>query len=248
MFPHQNYEERVVAFIDLLGFSEMVGQSETDVKKLRRLTAALSSLYEKIWSWEADGSFSSFAFTQFSDSIVISALADSSDCYEMLMQVLMGVMELVDSYDILVRGGIAQGKLIHDRSMLIGPAMVEAYHLESKKAVYPRIIIDEALKTKFDADVDEYIRTHTTLSEVPRFNWMFKQDDDGWFYLDYIDPAPEYNIELNPDEHLKVLDELVVNGLQSKDVKVRTIYEWLKKKVEAARIHQQTHPEDYIIE
>ncbi|MBR1543166.1 MAG: hypothetical protein IJ628_11225, partial [Bacteroidaceae bacterium] len=78
-YPHQAYEERVVAFIDLLGFSDMVGHTEANVKELRHLTAALKSLYERIWSWEADGSNSSFAFTQFSDSIVISALAESSD-------------------------------------------------------------------------------------------------------------------------------------------------------------------------
>jgi hypothetical protein len=233
--PHQDYEDRLVAFIDVLGFSDIVDKTATDVRKLRHLTAALTSLYNRIWEWEADGSFSSFAFTQFSDSIVISSLADSSDSFEMLLQLLMGVMELVDDYDILVRGGIARGQLIHDRTMVVGPAMVEAYHLESKKAIYSRIIIEKVVKEQIEANVEEYIRVHTNLSDVPRFNKLFKTDEDEWCYLDYIKPAPEFNIELNEDDHLKVLDEMVKKGLESTEEKVRLKYFWLQKKIEEAR-------------
>lgn len=46
MFPHQDYEDRLVAFIDVLGFSEMVEDTATNVNKLRHLTAALKSLYD----------------------------------------------------------------------------------------------------------------------------------------------------------------------------------------------------------
>ena len=41
---HQKYEDRLVAFIDVLGFSNMVNQSVEDAEKVRRLTAALNSL------------------------------------------------------------------------------------------------------------------------------------------------------------------------------------------------------------
>lgn len=37
------------------------------------------------------------------------------------------------------------GGVIHDKEMVVGPAMVDAYLLESTKAVYPRIIISEEL-------------------------------------------------------------------------------------------------------
>ena len=122
----------MIAFIDVLGFSNMVNQSVEDAEKVRRLTAALNSLYERIWEWEADGYDSSFAFTQFSDSIVISALAGTTDSFEMLQQLLLGVTELADNYEILVRGGIARGLLIHDKEMVVGPAMIGAYQLEPK--------------------------------------------------------------------------------------------------------------------
>ena len=235
VIPHQEYEDRLVAFIDVLGFSNMVADTATDAKKLQHLASALSSLYHRIWEWEADGYYSSFAFTQFSDSIVISSLAESADSFEMLMQLLLGVMELVDSYDILVRGGIARGQLIHDRTMVVGPAMVKAYHLESKDAIYPRIIIEKELKEQIEADVEDYIKNHLHLSEVPEQNNIFKTDTDGWCYLDYVQPSPIYNFELNQEGHLKVLDELVEKGLRSSKDEVRLKYQWLKRKVEEAR-------------
>ena len=232
--PHQSYEDRVVAFIDVLGFSAMVEKTSTDEKKLQLLTSALDGLHNKFWEWEADGVYSSFSFTQFSDSIVISALAESSDSFSMLMQLLLGTMDLVDDYGILLRGGIARGQLIHDNTMLVGPAMVDAYRLESKVAIYPRIIIEEELKKLFDDNMEAYIRNHTNLDEVPVFNRIFKKDDDDWYYLDYIQPAEEYNNESTPDEHLKKLGYLAEKGLKSDEEKVRIKYEWLKKKVAAA--------------
>ena len=44
---HQEYEDRLVVFIDILGFSDMVNQSVENATKVRRLTAALKSLYER---------------------------------------------------------------------------------------------------------------------------------------------------------------------------------------------------------
>ena len=235
MFPHQQYEDRLVAFIDILGFKELVGDTATDVKKLRHLTAALKDLYDRIWLWEADGSYSSFAFTQFSDSIVISSLAGTADSFEMLQQLLLGLMELVDSYDILVRGGITRGLLIHDRVMVVGPAMVEAYNLESKVAKYPRIIIAKELKEQIEADLEESIRSQTNLPEVPGFSRLFKTDDDGWCYLDYVEPDEAYFHILDKEDHLKVLDQLTQKGLQHPKEEVRRKYPWLQKKVDEAR-------------
>lgn len=234
-FPHQQYEDRLVAFIDILGFKDLVADTETDARKLQHLTAALKSLYDRIWLWEADGSYSSFAFTQFSDSIVISSLAGTADSFEMLQQLLLGVMELVDTYNVLVRGGIARGQLIHDSVMVVGPAMVEAYRLESKKAIYPRIIIAKELMEQIEQDLEESIRTHTTLSEVPGFSRLFKTDDDGWSYLDYVNPNEAYFHILDKDDHLKALEHLAQKGLQHPKEQVREKYPWLMKKIGEAR-------------
>lgn len=231
---HQKYEDRLVAFIDVLGFSDMVNHSVEDTNNLRRLTAALNSLYERIWQWEADGIYSSFAFTQFSDSIVISALAGTTDSFEMLQQLLLGVVELVDSYGILVRGGIACGALIHDKVMVVGPAMNEAYYLESKIAKYPRIIIAKELKEQIEVDLAESLLSRTQFTSVPQYCKLFQIDEDGYCYLDYVNPDENY-YEYGKEDHLNALERLVQKNLQTADEHIKEKYLWLQKKIDESK-------------
>lgn len=186
MFPHQKYEDRLVAFIDVLGFSNMVSATASDEKRLQQL--------------------------------------------------LLGVMEMVDN-DILVRGGIARGQLIHDRTMVVGPAMVRAYQLESKEAKYPRIIIEKDLKEQIEADIEDYVINQLGLPEIPEQDKLFKTDaEDGWCYLDYVNPPSDYFGFLDPEDHLKALEKMVQKGLQSDKEEVRNKYPWLQKKIDEARL------------
>ena len=234
IIPHQDYEDRIVAFVDVLGFKGLVDSSKNDVKVLRNITSALSTLYEWIWKWEADGGDSSFAFTQFSDSVVLSALADTQDGFEMLLQLMLGIVDIAYSNCIIVRGGIARGKLIHDNEMVVGPAMVDAYFLESQIAKYPRIVISEELKTEFEVNLQEYVDSQPNLTEIPSFNKIFKQDDvDGLWYMDYIDPDEEFVIRHSKKDYIETLKDIARKGLSNSDANVRMKYEWLERKLAA---------------
>lgn len=234
IIPHQDYEDRIVAFVDVLGFKGLVDSSKNDVKVLRNITSALSTLYEWIWKWEADGGDSSFAFTQFSDSVVLSALADTQDSFEMLLQLMLGIVDIAYSHCIIVRGGIARGKLIHDNEMVVGPAMVDAYFLESQIAKYPRIVISEELKTEFEVNLQEYVDSQPNLTEIPSFNKIFKQDDvDGLWYMDYIDPDEEFVIRHSKKDYIETLKDIARKGLSNSDANVRMKYEWLERKLAA---------------
>ena len=223
-----------MAFVDVLGFKGLVDSSKNDVKVLRNITSALSTLYEWIWKWEADGGDSSFAFTQFSDSVVLSALADTQDSFEMLLQLMLGIVDIAYSNCIIVRGGIARGKLIHDNEMVVGPAMVDAYFLESQIAKYPRIVISEELKTEFEVNLQEYVDSQPNLTEIPSFNKIFKQDDvDGLWYMDYIDPDEEFVIRHSKKDYIETLKDIARKGLSNSDANVRMKYEWLERKLAA---------------
>ena len=77
----------------------------------------------------------------------------------------------------LVRGGIARGDLFHHVGKVVGPALIKAYELENKKAVYPRIIIDPAV-------------SKNALEAEPPINIIFKrlvrENDDGFFMVHYL--------------------------------------------------------------
>ncbi|MFD6440909.1 hypothetical protein ACFWDG_14065 [Peribacillus sp. NPDC060186] len=89
--------------------------------------------------------------TQFSDSLVISRpYHDSNDLWQIIMDLDLVQKTLASDVGIMIRGGLTTGKLYHKGSISFGPAFVAAYHLESKVAKYPRIIIDpKIIKAKW---------------------------------------------------------------------------------------------------
>jgi hypothetical protein len=60
-----------------------------------------------------------------------------------VFEILKRIQIKLIGYEILLRGGIVVGKLLHENNIMFGPAFNQAYDLESKSALYPRIVIDE---------------------------------------------------------------------------------------------------------
>ena len=83
--------------------------------------------------------------TQFSDSFVISAPADNPASCNLLFRALRLInVQFFFGLGMLMRGGLSIGNLVHRRGgALFGPAMNEAYAIESKAAVYPRVVVSE---------------------------------------------------------------------------------------------------------
>ena len=129
------------------------------------------------------------------------------------------------------------GGVIHDKEMVVGPAMVDAYLLESTKAVYPRIIISEELKNEFEANLQEFVDSQPNLAEIPSYNKIFKQDDeDGIWFMDYVDPDEAFITMRTKEDYIYALKDIVKKGLSNSDPKVREKYEWLERKIKRVGI------------
>ncbi len=166
------YKDRLILFIDLLGFKAIVNRSVKDAGFLDSIYTLLQGITSEVISIETFSMVnkgivpqqemarvtdlnkkisqaikmrSSLAVTHFSDSLVISAeVNDETSAFSIFELVAKLSYRLWDEYKILTRGGITIGKLIHEEGgVLIGPAMVRAYELESVLAVVPRVLIDE---------------------------------------------------------------------------------------------------------
>ena len=72
----------------------------------------------------------------------------------------------------LARGGLTIGKLHHSGGVVFGEAMVDAYRLESRVAIYPRIAVSS--------------RIYSILPKRERI----AQDTDGIWYLKYLSELP----------------------------------------------------------
>lgn len=149
------YSNRVIAFIDILGWKDFIQSKDIfNSEKVKVLGKAVSGI-----KWLADwyNSLGQYVpsdhkwpgnpiLTHFSDSLVIS-VDDNNNGKEVLEQALSILSANLINYRMLLRGGIARGEVFHNGSLLFGPALIEAYQLESEIAIQPRVILSKELSS-----------------------------------------------------------------------------------------------------
>lgn len=228
------YEDRIVLFLDFLGFSEIVGETESDEGKLRSLVAAMDRIKEI--ATDNSGVNKSQRLTHFSDSVVVSyEVSDPAAVFMLLNAVAFCVINLVER-GYLVRGAIVSGKLYHTKNHIVGPAMIEAYRLESKVAVYPRILISEDLVEIAKGATAEH---HDPDDEAGYVNdFMTADAEDGLFFFDYFGWQSVVGIVGGEDEmypgYLLKISRLIETGLLHPEEKVREKYLWMRRHYLAA--------------
>jgi len=131
------YERRVVAFYDVLGWRnhiERAGQRAEQIGLLRRLilkTARTARMDRGL----------DLRVSTFSDNVVVTQKPGTATP-QLLMQ--LAIWQLAGAVNgFLLRGGVTIGNIIHEDEVVFGPGLNRAYYLESKIAVYPRIVLDE---------------------------------------------------------------------------------------------------------
>lgn len=72
-----------------------------------------------------------------------------------------------------------QGKVVHTSEMILGPAMISAYDLESKSALYPMITIDRKIIYELFDDNGNSLADH-------EFRKTIMIDFDNTYYVDYF--------------------------------------------------------------
>lgn len=128
------YEEKVVAFIDVLGFSNLVFSDKTE---------PITEYYKMVLTdFKKAASKNDLKFLLISDSIVVHSRLDKQE-FMNVIKIICDLQHRLLLKGILIRGGISFGKLfVNDiENIIVGTGLINAYNLE-QKAIYPRIIID----------------------------------------------------------------------------------------------------------
>lgn len=223
------FENRIVAFIDILGWKKAVedaAKGETDrIKSLGKALAkmqhyskyadSLRELDHEGENWSGDP-----IVTQFSDSMLISVNNDERG-KSTLERALWALTLSVIQHGLLLRGGVARGKLFHQGTIVFGPALHEAYYLESKVSSNPRIIISNELSA-------EWSNKRTSEGTI------WRRDKDGHYFYNFLPPFYGNPFFLNSAElwksQLSPIRELILvmaGDTQSCPNDVFEKYEWL---------------------
>jgi len=240
------YENRIVAFIDILGFKDLldktVDKDDNDVERYIELIQDAYGIIRDAWHLDdeivtppklseiiqKENRLKGKIVTIFSDTIVVSFLQNApGEIFYTLYEIKLMVMELINR-GILCRGALAYGKLIHTNKMIFGPALVEAYLTESKAALYPRVIVSRELILL----AGKY-GIHRDTEEIGFVQDLLKKDTDGMFYIDYFLAAQS---ELDDPEfgfisYLSKMGSLIKKGVRSRRPDVRIKYMWMREKI-----------------
>lgn len=182
--PQGEYIDAWVAYLDILGYRNLVraalqaGTVERSIDRLRASVLIPKRVYEQTW-----GKQKSDAVTVrlISDSVVVSAPTDQCTCWWFVFT----VDHLVASFSrhgLFVRGALARGGHYDDGVIIFSPALVEAYEVESREAVHPRVIVPDSLQRAFA--VENCRSPNAVLNELTEH--LVWQDADGKFFLNYL--------------------------------------------------------------
>lgn len=228
------YLQRCVVFIDILGFAKFIERSQFDQQVLQNLVDAIHSIrrphFDEYLSQSAlivrGERNEEPRVTQFSDSIVISRRV--KDLAELVLDAAQAVHALI-SHGLLCRGSVAVGSLIHDKQLLLGPAVIDAFKTE-KAQPYPAILVSQSIREEMrkrgtgDLLEGTWINSHSVKSAVAMLHPL---SDEYWF-VDYFNDYPGV---INYDDgsgHFRRMRELIVDRYMSADDEhVKDKYRWM---------------------
>jgi hypothetical protein len=150
--PLPDYPERIVTFIDLLGFSRDVQMIEEHPGLLLSIDAVLSAIVRCKRDLDARRQSGELDYdarlTQISDALVISYRIEKGAFGRAISHAaFLGNVCVRRGY--LPRGIITTGKLVHDADQLYGGGLIDAYNAERQRVVDPRIAIDARVMEEF---------------------------------------------------------------------------------------------------
>jgi hypothetical protein len=190
------YHDRVVAFVDILGFESLVGRLAEDPKLHEKILTALREIknYKQIAGNKAFAQ-KNIEVSVFSDSIAISARREH--LFDVLWSCL-GLQSRMLVLGVLTRGGVSNGLTVHEDDILYGAGIIKAYRIESRSAIYPRIVIDPQMV----GDIPEGAK-----------HMLLTQDNDGMWFIDpfadgLLPPGSEALLEDGWDPNHVALVEL----------------------------------------
>ena len=182
------YQRSLVCHLDLLGFKQLVQQkSPGEISRVLRLfsdeVSPKASVPVKELNRKQFVSFSDLHITV----IPIGAEAGYSRglVFLQLLRLVHAQAILFFEHGIVVRGAVVVGDAVRSHGRFFGQGIIDAYEIESRDAVYPRIIV--AASVLEELDKNPKLWTHDRDDERKAVKGLLHCDEEsGLHYIDYL--------------------------------------------------------------
>lgn len=187
------FKEKFVAFVDILGFKQMVADSETgngiDLAQILELLKNFGSPDER-QKLEPQGPFLcpcsrrienniDFRFSQISDCAVISTEISPSGAINLINYCHAIAIRFL-KHGILCRGHITRGHIYHSEDQFIGTGYQNAYAAESKVSLFQRDPEDKGTPfIEVDKEFCQYVKEYGDDCVQKMFDRMTRSDGEG---------------------------------------------------------------------
>ena len=180
--------DSIVVFIDSLG-SRAAANHEEAQDRLARISSALRRAHE-VALVGLDNGPAGFDVVSFTDNLVVGYPIGPHDDLESIYGAAIttsAMYQLALSLEgIFCRGGIGRGGLWMDDLLVFGPGLVSAYELESRHAVYPRVVLAPEVAALAQDHVHAYYGSD--FEESPQGTYLCG-DSDGFCIVSYLAAA-----------------------------------------------------------
>lgn len=228
------YGDSIVAFIDLLGFSEQI--SKLNKKKSIEMIEKLEWIFENVVNPSAP---SQIQVNYFSDCICISENLPSKDSESYLDTVFYFLHSLIIIQgelifqDILVRGGVSIDRHYASNRIIFSKGLLKSYKIESKKAKNPVIMLDESVYSKIvqfhKKNPGGYLNEKHYYSKVNSLLNLSIEQPNGQHVLNYLSFWAEVDHESYILPYFKKHKDLIEAGAKAylKDDHILSKYKWM---------------------
>jgi hypothetical protein len=236
-----SYEPCVVSFIDVLGFRDLIstwsaGNIFNSLSLLKAFTRPDEGDATPTPRTRKRSYSRAFAYA-LSDSIIRVRTYDTQfhdgALFAELLDLLHAQVSLVAN-GVLIRAGVTVGDTYvgwDGEGPVFGPALVRAYDIESQKAVFPRVVVDEVAIKQHQLDRRLRSDTNTLDYEIRAIAGLLTAGRDGTRFIDYLRASRSEYEELSSyfaflERHAKLVREGLTRGYGRK---VTRKYQWLAR-------------------
>ena len=213
------YDEKLIAFIDILGFTNIVNNRYQDDAKsirtiLRHFREILKDFPEKL-SYDKK-LFRQFRIRFFSDLIILTIPIRRSNSKSFLesLHTMTWWIAISQTFlirkGILIRGSIHKGNIFDREDFIFGPGFIKAYELEHVKAKYPIVILSD--------DVIKYLELNkNTINDYSYYQEIYSNITNIFHDSHYVNYLQHNYNSFGPKDYFKLLlkhKQIIQSGLE----------------------------------